>query len=139
MALSFGLTLAIRSRCASTIALELNFFDRIASASSLADAEVMPSLDTAAASAELINDVRPAAAAAPTSATVPRKSRRPILLLILRSNLFASRRELPFPATLTTVRASRTFVLHCNLSIFQKIGVAGPSSTPVSDFRHALG
>ena len=25
------------------------------------------------------------------------------------------------------------------LSMFQKIGVAGPSSTPVSDFRHALG
>lgn len=28
---------------------------------------------------------------------------------------------------------------HSDLSIFQKIGVAGPSSTPVSDFRHALG
>ena len=25
------------------------------------------------------------------------------------------------------------------MSIFQKIGVAGPSSTPDSDFRHALG
>src|SRR5712672_1696766 len=82
MALSFGLTLAIRSRCASTTALELNFFDRTASASSPADAEVMSSLFAAAASAELTNDVRPAAAAAPTNATVPRKSRRPILLLI---------------------------------------------------------
>jgi hypothetical protein len=28
---------------------------------------------------------------------------------------------------------------HSDLSMFQKIGVAGPSSTPVSDFRHALG
>src|SRR4030088_3588769 len=81
MALSFGLTLAIRSRCASTTALELNFFDRTASASSPADDEVMSSLVAAAASAELINDVRPAAAA-PTNATVPRKFRRPILMLI---------------------------------------------------------
>src|SRR5258706_10434500 len=32
-----------------------------------------------------------------------------------------------------------TFRPHSDLSIFQKIGVAGPSSTPVSDFRHALG
>lgn len=28
---------------------------------------------------------------------------------------------------------------HSFLSIFQKIGVAGPSSTPVSDLRQALG
>src|SRR5260370_955867 len=28
---------------------------------------------------------------------------------------------------------------HSDLSIFQKIGVAGPSSTPESDFRQALG
>ena len=28
---------------------------------------------------------------------------------------------------------------HSDLSTFQKIGVAGPSSTPLSDFRHALG
>jgi hypothetical protein len=28
---------------------------------------------------------------------------------------------------------------HSVLSIFQKIGVAGPSSTPVSDLRQALG
>ena len=28
---------------------------------------------------------------------------------------------------------------HSDLSMFQKIGVAGPSSTPVSDLRHALG
>jgi hypothetical protein len=28
---------------------------------------------------------------------------------------------------------------YSDLSIFQKIGVAGPSSTPVSDLRHALG
>ena len=27
---------------------------------------------------------------------------------------------------------------YSDLSIFQKIGVAGPSSTPVIDFRHAL-
>jgi len=62
--------------------LELHFFDRIASASSLAEDEVISSLDAVAASAGLINDVRPAAAAAPASATAPRKSRRPISLLI---------------------------------------------------------
>src|SRR5436305_81060 len=28
---------------------------------------------------------------------------------------------------------------HSDLSIFQNTGVAGPPSTPVSDFRHALG
>jgi hypothetical protein len=28
---------------------------------------------------------------------------------------------------------------YSDLSMFQKIGVAGPSSTPVSDFRQALG
>ena len=28
---------------------------------------------------------------------------------------------------------------HSDLSTFQNSGVAGPSSTPVSDFRHALG
>src|SRR5262249_42673606 len=28
---------------------------------------------------------------------------------------------------------------YSDLSIFQKIGVAGPSSTPLSDLRHALG
>ena len=28
---------------------------------------------------------------------------------------------------------------HSFLSIFQNTGVAGPSSTPVSDFRHAAG
>jgi hypothetical protein len=53
----------------------------MAAASSLADAVVMLSLEDVAASAEVISDVR-AAAAAPTSATVPKKSRRPILLLI---------------------------------------------------------
>jgi hypothetical protein len=82
MALSFGLTLAICSRCASTIALELSFLDRIAPASSLADFEVMSPLISEAASAEPINDVRPAVATAPASAIVPKKSRRPILLSI---------------------------------------------------------
>jgi hypothetical protein len=35
--------------------------------------------------------------------------------------------------------APLAFQPHSDLSIFQKIGVAGPSSTPLSDFRHALG
>ena len=82
MALSFGLTLAICSRCASTIALELSFLDRIAPASSLADFAVMSPLTSEAASAEPISDVRPAVATAPAIAIVPRKSRRPILLSI---------------------------------------------------------
>jgi hypothetical protein len=60
----------------------------------------MSSLVAVAASAELINDVRPAAAAAaPTSATVPRKPRRPILLLICNPISLGSRKALPFHAT----------------------------------------
>jgi hypothetical protein len=35
--------------------------------------------------------------------------------------------------------APLAFQPHSDLSIFQKIGVAGPSSTPDSDFRQALG
>jgi hypothetical protein len=69
------------------------------SASSLVEDEVIPSLDAVEASAEPINDVRPAAAAAPTSATVPRKSRRPMLLLIYNPICLGSRTAPPFPAT----------------------------------------
>jgi hypothetical protein len=39
----------------------------------------------------------------------------------------------------TNIRSSRTTAPHSDLSIFQNTGVAGPSSTPVSDFRHAFG
>jgi len=39
----------------------------------------------------------------------------------------------------TNIRSSRTIAPHSDLSMFQNTGVAGPSSTPVSDFRHALG
>jgi hypothetical protein len=39
----------------------------------------------------------------------------------------------------TNIRSSRTTARHSDLSIFQNTGVAGPSSTPVSDFRHAFG
>jgi hypothetical protein len=38
----------------------------------------------------------------------------------------------------TDIGAGRTIVLHPDLSIFQKIGVAGPLSTPKSDLRPAL-
>ena len=38
-----------------------------------------------------------------------------------------------------SARLRRGRPLHSDLSIFQKTGVAGPSSTPVSDLRHALG
>jgi hypothetical protein len=62
--------------------LELSFPERIASASSLADFEMMSPFASGAASAEPINEVRAAAAAAPASATVVRKSRRPIFSLI---------------------------------------------------------
>src|SRR5260370_15225483 len=39
----------------------------------------------------------------------------------------------------TELRLQRPACPHSDLSIFQKIGVAGPSSTPESDFRPALG
>ena len=42
----------------------------------------------------------------------------------------------------THARPSRDSMLtdaYSDLSIFQNTGVAGPSSTPVSDFRQALG
>jgi hypothetical protein len=35
--------------------------------------------------------------------------------------------------------AGQGVAVHSVFSIFQKTGVAGPPSTPVSDFRHALG
>jgi hypothetical protein len=57
MALSFGLTFAICSRCASTIALELSCLDRMTLASSAADFEVMSALVSDAASAEPMNEV----------------------------------------------------------------------------------
>src|SRR5947209_12303091 len=91
MALSFGLTLAIRSRCASTTALELSRLERIASASSPAEAEVMLSPASLAAIAGLTSEPRPATAAAPTSAAVPKKSRRPILLSICFASYAGSR------------------------------------------------
>jgi hypothetical protein len=43
------------------------------------------------------------------------------------------------PKTLRKALAILSPSPHSDLSMFQKIGVAGPSSTPVSDFRHALG
>jgi hypothetical protein len=64
------------------MALELSCFERMALASSLADFEVMSALISDAASAEPISEVWPAAAAAPASAAVLRKSRRPILSLM---------------------------------------------------------
>jgi len=95
MALSFGLTSAIRARCASTIALEESYFDRMARASSLADFKVMSPPAAVAACAETTNDERAVAATAPASATVPRKSRRPILLSIFKSDPLM---RLPFAA-----------------------------------------
>ena len=86
MALSFGLTAAMRSRCASTISFEESFLDRIAAASSLADDWVIGLTDCAAAPAELANKPDPAAAAAPASATEPKKSRRAIFSLMWISN-----------------------------------------------------
>jgi hypothetical protein len=41
--------------------------------------------------------------------------------------------------TVDAILAGTCRSLHSALSIFQKIGVAGPPSRPVSDFRHALG
>jgi len=55
MALIFGLTFAICSRCASTMALELSCLERIALASSPADFEVMSPPASDAASAEPIS------------------------------------------------------------------------------------
>jgi hypothetical protein len=37
------------------------------------------------------------------------------------------------------LESSRSVSPHSDLSMFQNTGVAGPPSTPVSDFRHALG
>ena len=36
-------------------------------------------------------------------------------------------------------RGGRGELFHSDLSMFQKIGVAGPSSTPLSDLRQTLG
>jgi hypothetical protein len=80
--LSFGLTAAIRSRCASTTSFDESFFERIASASSLADDVMIGLVVSAAAFAGEVMKFCPAAAAAPTRATEPRKSRRAILSLI---------------------------------------------------------
>jgi hypothetical protein len=61
--------------------LELSRFERIASASSPAEAEVMLSPASESAAEALTSDSRPAATT-PTSAAVPKNSRRPILLFI---------------------------------------------------------
>jgi hypothetical protein len=71
--------------------LELSFFERMASANSLAD-DVMMELSPAAF-ADPAMKFCPTAAAAPASATVPRKSRRAILSLIEKSNLAVARRR----------------------------------------------
>jgi hypothetical protein len=82
MALSLGLTAAIRSRCASTISFEVSFFDRIADASSLAEEEMIGFSVLPAALTGVAMKFDPTAAAAPASATEPKKSRRAILSLI---------------------------------------------------------
>jgi hypothetical protein len=82
MALSLVLTAAIRSRCASTISFELSFFERIAKASSLAEDEMIGFSVLPTAFAGVAMKFGPTAAAAPASATEPKKSRRAILSLI---------------------------------------------------------
>src|ERR1700744_3770559 len=82
MALSFGLTSLMRARCASMISRDESFFERLASASSLAEDVTIGFVVSAAACAGAAMKFCPVAAAAPTKATEPKKSRRAIFSLI---------------------------------------------------------